>query len=274
MNVRLFFIFLIIVQKFTDANTLEDGFEPMPEIPMQESFPEMYQQPQQVPPQVFGSPDIRPSVPTQPSFRPPVMTTEDDTEDQLLRQAIEESLKSHGQGSTSLPSTTTVAPQKTEDELLQEAIKASLEGHHMQEDEDDEIMRQIQEQSQREHEANLQKEQEEKKKLQTPDIAYLNKVDSYVIGDQDKTTDSSLVTRVQLRLPSGKREVIKVLKTTPLTVMYALVRKKLAAETESGDPTQVPPFNVVNVNKPLENVADKTLADANALGSSLMVAFE
>lgn len=208
--------------------------------------------------------------PINPPFRQPqsVPTTDDDTEDQFLRQAIEESLK--GQVPPKSESS-----QKSEDELLQEAIQASLEGHKMQ-IEEEELMKQVQEESQREHEAYLQRQQEleaQQRKQQAPELEYQDKVDSYVIGDQDRTTNQTLVTRLQLLLPSGKREVVKMLKATPLIVVYALVRKKLAAENGT-DPAQVPAFTIVNVNKPLENIPLKTLADAGATGSSLMITYD
>lgn len=219
------------LQNFTDLNSLDDGYIPPPA---------------QVPPQPVQEQPKESLYPIPSSSAQPAPINVPEDEDEALQRALQESLSAVG-GDTS---------HMSEDDLLQAAINASLQESNVPAPSSS---------------SNVEVEpieedqpiEEEKPQKSTPDVNFLDQTDKYMAGD---STEAALSTRLQLRLPSGKREVIKMLKQTPLVVVYALIRKKLAVETET-DPLSVPPFTVVAVNKQLENVEDKTLIDANALGA-------
>ncbi|KAL0481568.1 hypothetical protein AKO1_012302 [Acrasis kona] len=224
------------LQKFTDANSLDEHSIGGTASPTFSAPPPSITQP--IPPPSSSSSSSSSS-----------MQHED--EDEAYQRAIQESLSNIG-------SQQQQQHEMSEQDLIDAAIAASLQEHSQET---------AAEEQQATHES--PSPQQEMITEKAPDVEYLDKVEEYIAKD---STDASLTTRLQLRLPSGKREVVKLLKQTPLVVVYALVRTKLSQEANTA-PADVPAFTVVAVNKQLENVPDKTLIDANALGALLMISF-
>ncbi|KAL9656836.1 hypothetical protein ABK040_004371 [Willaertia magna] len=154
--------------------------------------------------------------------------------------------------STSVPVTHhNVSNEEDEEEMIRRAIQASLEeatSNNVMED-DDVI--------------EVPPPQEEEKPKQTPDMSI--DLSKYIVEQGD-------TTRIQIKLPDGKRDVVKILKSAPLAAIYALAREKLQG---SGiDKFIVTYFDKSNKQNTLENILEKTLADEGLVGASLSVVQE
>ena len=148
----------------------------------------------------------------------------------------------------------------SEEEMVRAAIEASLKETQGMNDED-EVQEVPNPALVTPTTAVTNQQPEPPKPVETPDMK---------INIADFVCDQGDTTRIQIRLPDGKREVIKILKKAPLAAIYAVCRQKLEGSGISS-------FTVTyfdKTQKTVENVLDKTLADEGIIGVSLSVVQE
>lgn len=171
------------------------------------------------------------------------MTDENDIEDQLLQQAMRESLK---EIEKEVARQEQEIVQANKPEQQHEVIDLDPEGGEgeTQDTEEDEAVEEV----------------PPAVDLQVDPTKYL--VDS---------ASSENTTRLRLRHLDGKNEVITILRDAPLAALYAIVRKHYLehASGDQQDGTTVPPFKIVFMNADVENTLDKTLQSENIRNASL-----
>jgi ribosomal protein S8 len=140
-----------------------------------------------------------------------------------------------------------------EDEMMRLAIEASLQDFQAPNGEE------------KEKETPLVAIEPEKKI--EPEIVKTNQKVEYM-KDFQKYIGNNNSTRIQLRLPNGKREVLNVSVSTPLSAIYSIVHDKLM------DNEKEKRFSVIYLNESLANTNDVTLEQKNIKGASLSILFE
>ncbi|EFC45172.1 UBX domain-containing protein [Naegleria gruberi] len=148
---------------------------------------------------------------------------------------------------------------ETEEEMIRAAIEASLQESNAMQDDDVQILDSfpIAQPTTATNTISTPVVQEPPKPQETPDKQV--NVSDFVVEQGD-------TTRIQVKLPDGKKEVIKILKSAPLAAVYAVCRQKL------GD--SVPSFTITyfdKTQKTLENTLEKTLGGEGILGAALSV---
>ncbi|KAF0981352.1 hypothetical protein FDP41_012612 [Naegleria fowleri] len=88
----------------------------------------------------------------------------------------------------------------------------------------------------------------------------------------DYLTEQGDTTKIQIRFPDGKREVVKILKSAPLAAIYALCRQKLEGSPISS--FVVTYLDKTQKQKNVDNTLDKSLSDEGLLGVALSVVQE
>jgi hypothetical protein len=91
-------------------------------------------------------------------------------------------------------------------------------------------------------------------------VEYMKDFQKFIVKDNS--------TRIQLRLPNGKREVLNVSVSTPLAAIYSIVHDKLM------DNEKEKRFSVIYLNESLSNSMDVTLEQKNIKNASLSILFE
>ncbi|KAG2374229.1 hypothetical protein C9374_011066 [Naegleria lovaniensis] len=92
------------------------------------------------------------------------------------------------------------------------------------------------------------------------------------INVSDYLTEQGDTTRIQIRFPDGKREVIKILKNAPLAAIYAVCRQKLQGSSITS--FVVTYLDKTQKQKNVDNTLDRTLNDEGLSGVALSVVQE